>query len=56
MEVLPQTTNVVMGLASHTSDATMEVTETSTKILAIIFEYALNKFDDSMERLAAGMP
>lgn len=34
----------------------MQVTETSTKILAIIFEYALNKFDDSMERLAAGMP
>lgn len=34
----------------------MEVTETSSKILAIIFEYALNKFDDTIERLAAGMP
>lgn len=33
----------------------MEVADTSTKILAIIFEYALNKFDDSMERLTAGM-
>lgn len=37
-------------------DAAMEVTETSSKILAIIFEYALNKFDDTVERLAAGMP
>ncbi|KAH7129550.1 Pyoverdine/dityrosine biosynthesis protein-domain-containing protein [Dactylonectria estremocensis] len=32
------------------------MTETSSKILAIIFEYALNKFDDAAERLALGMP
>ncbi len=38
------------------SHATVEVTKTSTQILAIIFEYALNKFDDSKERLTAGMP
>ncbi|KAJ3533666.1 hypothetical protein NM208_g7882 [Fusarium decemcellulare] len=29
--------------------------ETSSRILAIIFEYALDKFDDSKDRLAAGM-
>lgn len=66
MEFLPQITNAPVGLgldgeksslASHaTMDVTMEMTETSTNILAIIFEYALNKFDDSMERLTAGMP
>jgi len=32
----------------------MKVTGTSNAILNIIFEYALNKFDDSMEQLAAG--
>ncbi|KAH6981583.1 Pyoverdine/dityrosine biosynthesis protein-domain-containing protein [Ilyonectria sp. MPI-CAGE-AT-0026] len=32
------------------------MTETSSKILAIIFEYALNKFDDAAERLTLGMP
>ncbi|KAF2270327.1 acetyl-CoA synthetase-like protein [Lojkania enalia] len=32
----------------------MDIMETSNKILDIIFEYALNKFDDSKERLAAG--
>lgn len=42
--------------ASLAFQSTMEVTETSTKILAIVFEYALNKFDDSMERLVAGLP
>jgi len=35
---------------SHT---TIKVTETSNTILDIIFEYALNKFNDTMERLAA---
>jgi hypothetical protein len=33
---------------------TLEVREVSHLILDIIFEYALNKFDDSKERLAAG--
>ncbi len=62
MELLPRTTKTPAGLvlndeqplrASHT---TMEVRETSTKILTIIFEYALNKFNDSTERLSAGVP
>jgi hypothetical protein len=33
---------------------TMEVRSVSHLILDIVFEYALNKFDDSKERLAAG--
>nr|POE96876.1 hypothetical protein CFP56_79228 [Quercus suber] len=33
-----------------------EVTETSARILAIIFEYALDKVPDTFERLDAGMP
>ncbi|ORY16214.1 Pyoverdine/dityrosine biosynthesis protein-domain-containing protein [Clohesyomyces aquaticus] len=44
------------GKSSQASDITMEVTETSIQILDIIFEYALNKFDDSVERLLAGRP
>ena len=39
----------------HIHAATKEVTELSSKILAILFENALHKFDDSMDRLAAGM-
>ncbi|KAL8641799.1 MAG: hypothetical protein Q9228_001436 [Teloschistes exilis] len=31
-------------------------TETSNAILDIIFDYALNKFDDSVDRLSAGRP
>ncbi|CAG9950762.1 unnamed protein product, partial [Clonostachys rosea f. rosea IK726] len=31
-----------------------EHTETSSKILSVIFDYALNKFDDSVERLTTG--
>jgi pyoverdine/dityrosine biosynthesis protein Dit1 len=34
--------------------ATSGVGDTSNKILDIIYEHALNKFDDSRERLAAG--
>ncbi|KAL9601178.1 MAG: hypothetical protein Q9219_002678 [cf. Caloplaca sp. 3 TL-2023] len=34
----------------------MDVMETSNKIIDIVFEYALNKFNDSTERLAAGRP
>jgi pyoverdine/dityrosine biosynthesis protein Dit1 len=34
----------------------MEARKTSTMILAIIFEYSLNKFNDSIERLSAGKP
>jgi pyoverdine/dityrosine biosynthesis protein Dit1 len=29
-------------------------TETSSKILSVIFDYALNKFDDSVGRLTTG--
>ncbi|KAL8760712.1 MAG: hypothetical protein Q9184_003114 [Pyrenodesmia sp. 2 TL-2023] len=39
--------------ASHTISETMQ---TSAKILDIVLDYALNKFSDSMERLAAGRP
>ncbi|KAL8922380.1 MAG: hypothetical protein Q9208_005233 [Pyrenodesmia sp. 3 TL-2023] len=39
-----------------TSQITSETMHTSAKILDIILEYALNKFNDSMERLAAGRP
>lgn len=62
MQFVPQTTNATIGLAldddksSHVSHATREVTETSKEILDIISEYALNKFNDSLERLAAGRP
>lgn len=41
---------------SHTSFTTVEAMETSEKILDIIFEYALNKFQDTTQRLAAGRP
>lgn len=62
MQFVPRTTNAPVGLAlddeksSHASHTTMEATDTSNKILDIIFEYALNKFNDSMERRAAGRP
>ena len=62
MLFVPQTTNAPVGFAlddeksSHASHTTMEVTETSNKILKIIFEYALNKFNDTMEQLATGRP
>ena len=66
MEVLTQVTNDAMRLtldeksvsfvSYDTIDWTMEATETSSKILAIIFEYALNKFDETLEQLAAGTP
>ncbi|RFU76422.1 transferase family [Trichoderma arundinaceum] len=38
------------------SNGALEATEVSIQILAIIYEYALNKFDDSLDRLAAGTP
>ena len=34
----------------------MEMRDTSNKILNIIFDYALNKFDDYIEQFAAGRP
>lgn len=58
MHVLPPIASV-NGLASDaekTPQALQEATEISAKILAIIYEYALNKFDDSANRLAAGIP
>ena len=69
MQFISQTTKVPVGFSlndekpSHVSVTTMEVMETSIvemetshKILDIILEYALNKFDDSMEQLAARRP
>lgn len=62
MELPPRATTPTAELALNTeqaskrSDTTMEVRDTSSKILTIIFEYTLNKFDDSMERHSAGMP
>lgn len=64
MLLVPQPTNAPVGLSlddeesSHTMHTRMEVTvtDTSNRILDIIFEYALNKFNDSVERLAAGRP
>jgi hypothetical protein len=62
MESLSQSTSFARELApvvkktSYTIHATTEVTEISSQILAIVFEYALNKFDDSVEMLAAGIP
>ncbi|KAH7166366.1 Pyoverdine/dityrosine biosynthesis protein-domain-containing protein [Dactylonectria macrodidyma] len=47
------------GVASDLEKAPhslQDATETSAKILSIIYEYALNKFDDSVDRLAAGIP
>lgn len=41
---------------SDASETAMEATEISNKILEIIFEYALNKFSDTQEQLAAGRP
>ena len=42
--------------SSDASPTTMGATEVSEKILEIISEYALNKFNDSKERTAAGKP
>ncbi|KAL8826986.1 MAG: hypothetical protein Q9191_003459 [Dirinaria sp. TL-2023a] len=62
MQSVPQPTNTTNGLAlddgksSHASRATTEMTETSNKVLDIIFEYALNKFNDYIEKFAAGRP
>lgn len=62
MESPHQTIDVSKGLPSElikTSDpsqALQEATETASRILAIIFEYALNKFDDSAQRFASGRP
>ena len=42
--------------SSHASHNAIEATETSNKILNIILEYTLNKFNDSMEQRAACRP
>ncbi|KAL8945037.1 MAG: hypothetical protein Q9216_000021 [Gyalolechia sp. 2 TL-2023] len=68
MQFVPQTTDAPVdapvGLAPHAEietpchalHTTMQATETSNKILDIIFDYALNKFNDSIERITAGRP
>ena len=62
MQFAPQIMDIPIELAlddeksAPASQTTMEVTETSIKILGIIFEYALNKFNNTKEQLAAGTP
>jgi pyoverdine/dityrosine biosynthesis protein Dit1 len=62
MENRPSSTTPPAGIAlsdeqcSSELHNTMEFSEISTKILAIIFENALNKFNDSLERLSTGVP
>lgn len=41
---------------SYALHTTIEAREISNKILDIIFDYALNKFNDSIARIAAGRP
>lgn len=53
MQIVPLTTNTSVELALHDE---MEGTKTSNKILNIIFEYALKKFNNSIEQRAAGRP
>lgn len=42
------------GSTSERTEVDFSVTDMSSQILDIIFEYALNKFNDSTERLEAG--
>ncbi|KAI4113946.1 MAG: hypothetical protein LQ345_005178 [Seirophora villosa] len=62
MHFLTHNTNALSGLSlddeksSYVSHTVVDATETSNKILEIIFEYALNKFGDTTEQLAAGRP
>ena len=66
MEVITQVTTSTMRLALDDKNVSvvsyntigweMEPSETSAKILAIIFEYALNKFDSTVEQLTASTP
>jgi pyoverdine/dityrosine biosynthesis protein Dit1 len=44
------------GSTSEHTEVDSSVTDISSQILDIIFEYALNKFNDSKERLEAGRP
>ncbi|KAM0248012.1 hypothetical protein ACHAQJ_009647 [Trichoderma viride] len=53
---VPAITSYAALESGELAQATQEATEISSKILSIIFEYALNKFDDSMDRLGAGIP
>lgn len=55
---LPQDITLKDEGLSHTIQPTMEIngTKTSNAILDIVFDYALNKFDDSVDRLSAGRP
>ncbi len=62
MRLVPQHQHAPVGLvadrgesfdASHGISA---ATHTSAEVLDIVLEYALNKFNDSMERIAAGRP
>ncbi|KAL5443710.1 hypothetical protein PMIN06_008623 [Paraphaeosphaeria minitans] len=50
------TSNTMPKTSGSATDEEDNVSLTSTKILEIIFDYALNKFDDYRERLEAGRP
>ena len=59
MSVLVQTMPVQKAGASdiaHVSLAMRDATDISAQVIQIIFEYALNKFDDTVEKLAPGIP
>nr|POE93186.1 spore wall maturation protein dit1 [Quercus suber] len=57
MHATPDLAEEISTLAPHDKRSLpTEVTETSAKILAIVFEYALNKIPDTSERFDAGMP
>ena len=62
MESFPQVSRLsgeistIYEKGSYTLYKATETTEKSSKILGIIFDYALNKFDDTLERLSAGVP
>jgi pyoverdine/dityrosine biosynthesis protein Dit1 len=53
---VPAITSAAALESNELAQATQEATEISSKILSIVFQYALNKFDDSMDRLGAGIP
>ena len=52
----PEELTAELTRPSNSIQTSPEPTETAKQILAIIFEYALNKFDDSVQRLATGTP
>ncbi|KAI9147526.1 Spore wall maturation protein DIT1 [Paramyrothecium foliicola] len=52
---MPKSINLGAGLEKNSNHLVGD-SPVSAQILAIIFDYALNKFDDTTDRLAAGIP